>query len=71
MACTIPHNMIIKDNQDVNMEPIYQPNLTNLVRSPLSFANLVEGIGEVNDRSTHYALENDLIEYQCRLKGQA
>lgn len=70
MACVILHNMIMEDEQDEDLEPIYMPNPTLPVRRDLSFVGLVEGIQAVHDKSSHYALRNDLIEHQWKLKGE-
>lgn len=41
MACVILHNMVIEDEQDDDLEPIYAPNPPILVKHPFSFESLV------------------------------
>lgn len=68
MVCVILHNMIIKDEQDAYLEPIYMPNQFVPMMQDLSFGGLVDGIQAIHGRSSCYVLRNDLIEHFWRLR---
>ena len=69
-ACVVIHNMIIENELNTNLEPLYDPDAPNNLWRGVTFDQYRDFVGEVEDSNSHYSLRNDLIEHLWAIKGQ-
>lgn len=56
MYCIILHNMIIDDERDLNLEPIFDRTIGGgQMRAHFTFRELQEGTREIEDTNRHFA----------------
>lgn len=56
-------NMIIEDELNANLEPLYDPDAPNNLRRGVTSEQYRDFVGEVEDCNSHYNLRNDRIEH--------
>lgn len=55
--------MIIEDELNANLEPLYDPDAPNNLRRGVTSEQYRDFVGEVEDCNSHYNLRNDRIEH--------
>jgi hypothetical protein len=75
MACVILHNignMVVQDEQHGDFESVYDlPIRGGSMRRGVPFTQLRAAVQEVENVTTHYQLQNDIIDYLWELKGSS
>jgi hypothetical protein len=61
--------MVIKDEEDLVLEPIVKLFNNIQMKRGLTFAKYIEGTNEIKNQQTHYNLKNDLIDHLYTFKG--
>jgi hypothetical protein len=69
MECVILHNTVIKDEEDLVLEPTIKLLNSIQMRRRLTFAKYAESTNEIENQRAHYNLKNDLIDHLWTLKG--
>jgi hypothetical protein len=71
-CCVILHNMIIEDERGLNL-PCFYDNVGTRVRperNPNRLEGFLQTYREIEDKTTHKQLVNDLIQHHWQLHGQ-
>lgn len=64
ITCTILHNMILEDEKDLNVEPIFKPTLCGMQNpQDLSSHELHKGTTKMEDINAHYNFCNDFVHH--------
>lgn len=68
-ACIVIDNMIIEDELNTNLEPLYDSDAPNNLRRGVTFEQYGDFVGEVEYSNSHYNTRNDLIGHLWAFKG--
>ena len=70
MCCIILYNMIIDDERDLNLEPIFDRTIGGgQMRAHFTFRELQDGTREIEATNRHFALRMDVMEHLWQLRG--
>lgn len=63
MVCLVLHNMTIKDEYNLNLEPSFDVKGNITFKRGLSFEDYVESATQIENYDFHYNFQNDLIKH--------
>ncbi len=61
--CVIFHNMVFEDEEDQNLEPLFDGENVAKLRRGLNFQTYMEGTQELKKFQFHYNMRMDLVEH--------